>query len=70
MKVCQECAHFVNDRTMTDMQLNNEHQPKCKHPDAATRDIVFGICYCRNERASKGKSGCGKEGRLWESAKK
>lgn len=70
IRPCVECAHFDNSGHPTYLQGQQGAQPKeprCKHPEATTRDLVDGIAYCRNERHTKGKRGCGKEGRLWTS---
>ena len=60
MKVCSECRFFSSDRTL----LNPQKTATCSHPDAATRDPVYGLCQCEIERS--GTKGCGKAGKLWE----
>lgn len=39
--------------------------PECKHPDAASRDMINGKAYCYAERNNN--KGCGKQGKLWVS---
>lgn len=69
MKICSECEHFKGDQAQVYMaQLNNSRpQPECTHPDAKTRDPIYGKCFCQNER-NMGK--CGKSGKLWEPRKR
>lgn len=43
-------------------------EPACNHPQAKTRDPVWGVAYCRAEREASGKGACGKSGRLFEQA--
>lgn len=70
MKVCLECKHYrgpseppgygsltVQGATAT-----------CAHPEAASRDPVWGRAHCTAERAAA--RGCGKSGKLWQSAAK
>lgn len=66
MKPCVECRHYAFDQTyLQAAQGQMAKEPRCSHPEATTRDLVDGIAYCRNERHTKGRQGCGKEGRLW-----
>ena len=44
--------------------INYNHPPECTHPNAATRDPIYGKALCGNER-NFGK-GCGKGGKNWE----
>ena len=69
MKPCVNCAHFTVEQTFLQAAQTGgrQQEPRCNHPEASTRDIVDGIAYCRNERHTKGKQGCGKPGRLWTS---
>lgn len=64
MKVCVDCRHYSAERSMLAVQAGAANEPQCKHPEAATRDVVNGLCYCRQER--QGSKGCGKAGKLWE----
>ncbi len=68
MKTCISCKHFGGTQAepylggMAPQQ--NVAGPPCNHPDAATRDMIYGKAYCIAER--NGTSGCGKQGKLWE----
>lgn len=66
MNICAECKYYSQERTMLQGMQGGSSEPQCKHHDAASRDPVSGVAYCRQERAVKGKSGCGKTGKLWE----
>lgn len=48
------------------VQPRGVQNPECKHPQAASRDLIYGKAYCANEREMKGNKGCGKQGKLWE----
>lgn len=63
MKTCISCKHYEGPTNLYAMQ-NNQQQEQCKHPEAASRDMVNGVCYCRQERNNK--KGCGAAGKLWE----
>lgn len=67
MKPCITCAHFSPDQTFLQAAGGMQKEPICNHPNAASGDLVTGVAYCRNERASMGKAGCGKAGKLWTS---
>ena len=72
MKICSECKHFDPGGPVGyERALRGTAVPeaKCKHPDAQTRDMIFGQAYCAAERQSKSKDACGKEGRLWSTSK-
>jgi hypothetical protein len=68
VKACATCKYFVgpqNEYTAA-MTLRPE-EPRCEHPEAHTKDLIYGKTMCRNERNSK--KGCGPKGRLWDSQK-
>lgn len=65
MNICAECKHFKGDQAdayMAHLQ-NNKPMPECLHPQAKTRDPIYGKCLCQNER-NMGR--CGKDGKLFE----
>lgn len=66
MKVCVECKHFkgADNAYMAQMQPQSQ-EAECGHPDAASRDPIYGKAFCRNERNDR--KGCGSQGKLWES---
>ena len=66
MKICIDCKYC--DRQAIGILVSDNPDPSkmlCKHPEAATRDVIVGLAYCSNERSSNGRKGCGKEARLW-----
>ena len=65
IKTCNECAHRTEDRTFLQAQQGGAPEWICNHPEAQTRNLVTGICYCREERASRHTKACGKAGKLW-----
>jgi hypothetical protein len=68
IKACIECQHFkAADNLYTPHAPRRESQPECLHPQAASRDLVYGKALCYNERAAN--KGCGKQGKLWEPLK-
>lgn len=64
MKVCLECKFYTTDRAFLAEAHGAPNEPRCTHPDARSRDLVSGLCYCREERQKS--SGCGPRGKLWE----
>ena len=67
MNACIDCKHFKG----VEAEPYNPHSlplrpnnPECGHPQAVTRDLIYGKALCQNERASN--KGCGKAGKLWE----
>lgn len=68
MKVCADCKYFVHNGPVGMAAFTDPGRgppPECRHPEAGTRDPVFGKTLCENERNSKGRNSCGKQGRLW-----
>jgi hypothetical protein len=67
VRTCVSCTHFKGPENiyMQRMQLPNHDAPTCEHPQAASRDMIYGKAYCQNERNDK--KGCGKQGKLWVS---
>lgn len=66
MKVCAECKHFEERGPHGLARVTHKgpiEAPRCRHPEAISRDAVYGVAYCETERAAK--KGCGKEARLW-----
>ncbi len=64
MRVCIECKWFHGqDKKPYLGPITVESKPECKHEEAVTRDMVYGTCYCHNERNDS--KGCGKQGKLW-----
>jgi hypothetical protein len=69
VKTCVGCKHSKNieaEPYMAQLQPR-PHDPECSHPKAASRDLVNGKAYCRQERNNN--KGCGKQGKLWEPRK-
>jgi len=65
VNVCSECRHFSTEQTFLQAaQIQSPGQPQCRHPEAKTREPIYGLAYCHQERQSK--SGCGRGGKLWE----
>ncbi len=64
MKTCISCKHYEGATQVYAMHMQHGAEPQCKHPEAASRDMVNGVCYCRQERNNK--KGCGAAGKLWE----
>ena len=65
MNICAECKHFkgdANDAYMAQLQ-SQRPAPECTHPEAKTRDPIYGKCFCQNERQM---GSCGKSGKLFE----
>ena len=68
VRACVACKHFKGLEAEPYLaQIQARDKPECKHPKAATRDLIYGIAYCHQERASK--KGCGTTGKLWEPRK-
>jgi hypothetical protein len=69
IKTCVSCMHFEGPRDyyqhQMQIQIKGRDEPQCKNPKAASLDPIYGIAFCRNERANT--KGCGKQGKLWES---
>ena len=66
MRVCIEFKWYKGVQAQPYLgPVTVESQPECEHPDAVTRDMVYGKCRCINERNSP--KGCGKTGKLWTS---
>lgn len=67
MKICTECKHFKGAENAYVAQMSPmKQEAECAHPNAATRDPIYGKALCHNERNSTRK-GCGQQGKLWES---
>lgn len=66
VRTCVTCKHFKGPESIyaQQMQLPNRDQPTCEHPKAASRDLIYGRCFCTTERNSK--RGCGQKGKFWE----
>jgi hypothetical protein len=68
IKACIECKYFKSAEPFhmgyQPNNINYNHPPECTHPNAATRDPIYGKALCGNER-NFGK-GCGKGGKNWE----
>lgn len=64
MKACIDCKHFKTSQPLHLGYVDNNHPPECGHPNAATRDPIYGKALCANER-NWGR-GCGKKGKNWE----
>ena len=66
VKTCASCKHFRGPENLYVAQMmNQKEEPTCEHPDAASRDMIYGKALCRVERVTN--KGCGKQGKLWES---
>jgi hypothetical protein len=74
-RICMECKHFGGGPGAEPYSPHADPHgfvrevnkgPECKHPDAGTRDPVFGKAFCINERNATSKKSCGKQGKLWE----
>jgi hypothetical protein len=57
---------MIASQTFLEASQGQKFEPRCGHEHAATMDPVTGTAYCRQEREHRGKSGCGREGRLWK----
>ena len=64
VRTCAECKHFKGAPDYYHMQQVRQ-EPQCGHPKAVSRELIYGMAMCRNERATK--KGCGPLGKLWES---
>lgn len=66
MNVCSECKWFkgLENEVYNPYQMKSSPQPECLHPDAHSRDLIYGRAFCANERDDN--KGCGKQGKLWE----
>ena len=72
VKACVDCKHIGDAAAEPYMPHGNPHGfamhvnkgPECNHPNAKTRDLVYGKAFCINERNNN--KGCGKKGKLWE----
>lgn len=66
VKACVQCKYFkgATNEYMAQMTQHRD-DPTCEHPRAASRDVIYGKAFCRNERNNK--KGCGPKGALWES---
>jgi hypothetical protein len=70
VKTCATCRHFGGppQEYYTPHVIFNQprgDQARCNNPNAATRDLIYGHCFCYTERNEQ--KGCGKQGKLWES---
>lgn len=69
MNTCINCTHMhIQALGIIVPEQLSASQMECRHPRAATRDVVTGRCMCQAER-SAGRKGCGPSGRLWEEKK-
>ena len=67
MKACVECKHFKGAQANQAYQPHlpqREAQPECLHPEASSRDMIYGKAFCHTERTAT--KGCGKQGKLWQ----
>lgn len=69
VRTCVSCAHFKGQREAEPYlgHLQPKQDAECLHPQAVTRELIYGKALCQNERA--GNKGCGKKGALWEPRK-
>lgn len=69
VKTCVSCQHFKGpvNLYMQQMQIPSRDAPTCEHPNAVSRDPIYGRAFCQTERNSK--RGCGPSGKLWEQKK-
>lgn len=66
VKTCVSCAKFGGPEAEPyPVRMQSDAGPECKHPEARTRDLVYGKAFCRKERNDT--KGCGPKGRLWVS---
>lgn len=66
VKTCVSCKHFKGPENLYAMQNTpGMNEPSCEHPQAASRDPIYGKALCRVERNTK--KGCGTQGKLWAS---
>lgn len=64
IKACVDCKHFMGQQAQPYLgPVTVQSPPECRHPEAASRDMIYGKALCQNERNDK--KGCGKQGRLW-----
>lgn len=66
MKACVDCKHFKSAEPIHLGHVMSNTPPECTHPNAGTRDPIYGKALCQNERNLGGKRGCGKNGKNWE----
>lgn len=72
IRTCVECKFCrVRDqmgglRPFDGRSFGGNEVLECTHPQAKSRDPLYGRAMCGNERQFSGKKGCGKEGKLWE----
>lgn len=66
IRTCIACKHYKGPENIyvAQMQLPSRDQPQCAHPKAASRDMIYGRCFCTAERNNN--KGCGKKGKFWE----
>ena len=68
MNTCISCKHFKQEGIGIIVDSNpNPKNAMCMHPQAVTRDPIYGNAFCQVERGAGGKA-CGKNGKLWEAA--
>lgn len=67
MRACVDCKHFKTSDPIHLGYSDNRNPPECAHPNAGTRDPIYGKALCANERGGMGgKGACGKKGKNWE----
>jgi hypothetical protein len=64
VRTCVTCKHSELPQWVYGSPKPTETE--CKHPNAASRDLVYGRTTCQAERNMQGRKGCGPVGRLWE----
>lgn len=64
VRTCVGCKHGQVPIWMYGQPKPQEAE--CKHPEAVTRELVYGKAMCNQERNVQGSKGCGPKGRLWE----
>lgn len=66
VRTCVSCRYFKGAENLYMAQMMpNRDEPTCEHPQAVSRDPIYGKAFCRTERNTN--KGCGKKGRLWDS---
>ena len=68
VKACAACKWFKGPENAYVAQMTMQREEaQCEHPNAASKDLIYGKTFCRTERQTS--RGCGKKGKLWVSQK-